>query len=139
MVLLAKYMRDMFDDLSLDRDFGLFAPLYYPRDNDKFADKIENNTYYINYEIPGLSEKDVKVEVLPEERAIKITGKSESKDEKSSFFVSKSFSRTVTLPQNIKSLDEISAEIKNGVLAISIPLEEKKELTSRTIPIKLLK
>jgi HSP20 family molecular chaperone IbpA len=45
------------------------------------------------------------------------------------------FSRTVPLPPTTVP-DKLTAEMKNGVLEVHIPMERKKEPVKQTIPVK---
>lgn len=71
-------------------------------------------------QLPGMTEKDVNVEVGTDV----VTIKGEKKEEKSSHnsfsTVSQSFVRTVQLPCKVDG-DKVQATLKNGVLTVSLP------------------
>ncbi|UCB45130.1 MAG: Hsp20/alpha crystallin family protein [Spirochaetota bacterium] len=84
----------------------------------------DDNGYKIEVELPGLTEKDIEVKV--ENNVLSISSKKEEvKEDKDKDYVHKerrsySFSRSFTLPENVKT-DKIDANFKNGLLNISIP------------------
>jgi HSP20 family protein len=99
-----------------------FSPLCEVYDLEKF--------FLISVDIPGVCKDDVNLEV--KENQLNLTGERKSplkgKDD-SLFKTEKSygkFSRTFSLPQNIKT-DAIEAKFDNGVLEITLPKEEKSQ------------
>jgi HSP20 family protein len=98
----------------------------------------EGSSYRVSADLPGLSEKDLKVNI--EKGVLSIEGeKSESSETKEkNYLVSErrfgSFKRSIRLPEDIRQ-DEISAEFKNGVLSVSVPKSERTE--SKKIDIKV--
>jgi len=99
------------------------------------------NAYKITLAAPGLSREDFKVNV--EGDLITISAeKSSRKEEKEDKYTRKeynytSFSRTFTLPENIKA-DKIDARYENGELMIALPklVVENKATTQKKIEIK---
>lgn len=92
------------------------------------------NQIYINAELPGLTQDDVKVTVADGVLTIRGEKKHEEKQEERNYYRIErrfgEFVRQFALPENIKS-SEIKAEFKNGVLGITIPKampEKPKEL-----------
>lgn len=94
---------------------GWYPAVDVLEDNDKFTLKAE---------VPGMTEKDVKITV--EENAISIHGeKKEEKEEKGLHYhkLERSygaFSRNFQLPSNINR-DQISAQYRDGILEITLP------------------
>ena len=82
------------------------------------------NGYKMEVELPGLTEKDIEVKV--ESGVLSISSKKEEvKEDKEKDYVHKerrsySFSRSFTLPDNVKT-EKIDASFKNGLLNITIP------------------
>lgn len=82
-----------------------------------------NNNYEIELEVPGLTEKDLSVEVQGDMLLIK-GEKQESEETKDKQFYRVErrygkFQRTLALPQDANA-DDITAELKNGVLKLAI-------------------
>jgi len=74
-------------------------------------------------ELPGLTEKDVDVQVGADMVTIKGEKKEEKRDDKAFSTVSESFLRTVKLPCKVDG-DKVKATLKNGVLTVSLPKSE---------------
>ena len=84
--------------------------------------KIEDNVLSMEFDVPGLSKKDISVKV--EDNILSIVGENDSRTFNKSYKISEDWDITKT-----------SAETKDGVLTISIPkLEEKK---SKVIEVKV--
>jgi len=99
------------------------------------------DSYLIEAELPGFSEKDIEVKV--EDRVLSISAsidrKNEQKDEKKDdqFLVrerrSESFSRSFSLPEDV-DVDRIDGNYRNGVLTLS--LAKKPETKPKNIKVK---
>lgn len=94
-------------------------------------DVIEDEeTYHVRVDMPGFSKEDVKVSV--EDSVLVVSGQRDPSKEDSRW-AAKSYSKFSTrlaLPDNVQ-LDKISAELKNGVLFVTVPkmkLEDKKQV-----------
>jgi HSP20 family protein len=85
----------------------------------------------LKLKVPGFSEDEIKVSI--NDGIIKVEGKCERKDD--TFASVNSFTESYTLPRNA-DLENINAELKNGILAISL---SKKELKGKEVQVKLLK
>jgi HSP20 family protein len=87
------------------------------------------NSLIIHADLPGLSEKDVKVEATDEGLLIEGDRNQEhSGDEGGVRFSERTygrFSRLILLPDGTK-IDEANASFKNGVLEINIPVPESE-------------
>lgn len=102
------------------RGFGEGASGYYPPVN------IAENTdaYVVHARLPGLAKEDVNVEL--EGRALKISG--EHKRDKADYGreerASGKFERTITFKHALAT-DKIQAEVKNGLLTVTLPKAEE--------------
>lgn len=85
--------------------------------------------YLVDLAAPGLERKDFKVEVSNHILTISSEKSEEKKEEKKGYtrkeFSYNSFSRTFTLPDNVKE-NSIDARYQDGILKVIIP---KKEVT----------
>jgi len=94
------------------------------------VDVIENGkAFEVNVSLAGFKKEDIKVEL--DENRLTISGdrKWEKKEDDKKYHLVEteygSFSRTFTLPKNVKS-DAIEANYKDGILQLSIPKEDKE-------------
>lgn len=113
--------------------FFRFTPLDEDRANGTWVPPMdiaeENDRLLVRVEVPGVDEKDLKVNF--EDGLLMISGERqfERKDDRNYHRIERSygsFSRSFTLPRNVDS-SKISATFKNGILEIEVPkLEEAK-------------
>ncbi len=95
--------------------------------------------YTVALELPGVSEKEVRVEVA--EGTLRIHGeKKQEKEEKGRNFYRVersygSFERTLALPEDADE-EGIAASFRNGVVTITIPRKEQVEPKARQIEVK---
>jgi HSP20 family protein len=88
----------------------------------------EGDHYVLRADLPGLSEKDVNVEL--EQNVLTVSGerKTEHKERREGFRRVErawgSFSRSLTLPEGVDP-DSVKASFNNGVLEVSIPKPEQ--------------
>ena len=86
------------------------------------------NGYTFHAELPGMEKKDIKISV--KENVLSISGEKNKQyqENKKNFHRIESsygkFQRCFKLPQNIQQ-NKIKAEFKNGILNISVPVEEE--------------
>jgi HSP20 family protein len=128
---------DSFFGMDPFENVGFRSPVIDVRENDK--------AYLIEAELPGLSEKDVQLEVKDSVLTLKVEKKSpgegdktekEDKDEKwirrerAEF----SFTRSFSLPDNADE-EAIEARFKDGVLMIALP--KKPEKAPRQVQVKV--
>ncbi|MCR5762716.1 MAG: Hsp20/alpha crystallin family protein [Treponema sp.] len=97
--------------------------------------KEEDNAYTLEMDLPGKTDKDVKIDL--NHNVLTIASESENKDEKKEEKKNKNkwlikersfmkFSRSFTLPDDVNG-EEISASCKNGVLKVIMPRTAKAE------------
>ncbi|KAJ0780379.1 putative small heat shock protein HSP20 [Helianthus annuus] len=90
-------------------------------------------------DLPGLKKEEVKVE-LEENRILQISGeRSREKEEKNDKWhrverSSGKFVRRFRLPENAK-VDEVKAQMENGVLTVTVPKKEVKKPEVKAIDI----
>jgi HSP20 family protein len=96
------------------------------------CDETDSN-YLLNFDLPGVKNNDVKVEIKDNQLSVSGERKSESKNKEGYEKSYGSFYRSFTLPSNIDS-DKIEAHFENGVLKVSIPKKEKS--SGKQIPVK---
>jgi HSP20 family molecular chaperone IbpA len=97
----------------------------------------EENSYILEAELPGLSEKDIDVKVENDLLHIS-TRKEEKKEEKSDGYLlkerrSSSYHRSFVLPKDVDR-EKIDANFANGLLTLSIPKVEAAK--ARQIEVK---
>lgn len=71
-------------------------------------------------QVPGMNEKDVKVEASESSVTIKGEKKQEAKDKERFESVSESFQQSLHLPCKVDA-DKVQASVKDGVLTITLP------------------
>ena len=90
----------------------------------------EKDEYVLHADLPGVSEKDVKIELEDNVLSISGTRKSEHETRKDGYYrverASGSFSRSLTLPKGVDP-ESIRAEFENGVLEVRIPKPEERK------------
>lgn len=81
-------------------------------------------SYEVTIEIPGVDEKDVKLELTDQTLIVKGEKKQEKEEKDKEFYRMErsygSFQRVLTLPADIAK-EDITATFKSGVLKVSIP------------------
>ncbi|KAG5538476.1 hypothetical protein RHGRI_019150 [Rhododendron griersonianum] len=88
-----------------------------------FNVKEDDNALYMRIEMPGLDKEDVKVVVEGNTLVIIGEGKKESEDDE----VAPRYSSRIDLPPNLYKIDQIKAEMRNGVLKIVVPKVKEEE------------
>lgn len=131
-----RWMRDLTRDI--DRMFGDMGlrPLTLDRE---FADMTwmpemevfeRNNRFMVRADLPGMKKEDIKINVQDNVLTIEGERKVEEDVKKDGFHRTEraygTFFRSLPLPEGIK-LDKVDASFKDGVLEISMPLEESKK------------
>lgn len=94
---------------------------------------IEENTdgYMIRMDLPGVSQKDVKVSLTGDLLTIRGERKQESQTERGTFHrierVYGSFERSFTLGTPVRN-DQVKAQVKDGVLEVRVPKAEEAKV-----------
>jgi HSP20 family protein len=80
--------------------------------------------FVVRAELPGVEKEDVKVEIAGERLMIEAERKFEEEEEKENFYRHElgygKLMRTVVLPDEVDA-DNVHAELKEGILSISLP------------------
>jgi HSP20 family protein len=132
-----------------------FRPFYVPNFfDDDFFPMLSNSTkssvpavnireddknYVLDFAIPGIDKKDLKIDMNEDVLTISSEVKNESEDSKNDYkrkeFSYTAFSRSFNIPDNVDR-EKIGANYKDGVLTVSLPKqEEEKNKISKTIEI----
>lgn len=127
------YMPNFFDDD--------FLPVLTNKSNSTPAVNIreDDKNYVLDFAIPGLEKKDLKIDMNEDVLTISSEMKNESEESKNGYrrkeFSYSSFSRSFYIPENVNR-EKIEATYKDGVLTVSLPKqEEEKSKVSKTIEI----
>ncbi|KAI9159656.1 hypothetical protein LWI28_000680 [Acer negundo] len=101
--------------------------------------KEEDECYKLRFEVPGLGKEEVKITI--EDGVLNIEGEhkeeAEEKSDGDEFWSSKRFgyyNTSLVLPDDAK-LDDIKAELKDGVLNVTIPRTEKPKKDVKQVQI----
>lgn len=97
---------------------------------DLYEDK--NNTY-VRAELPGVNREDINVEVV--DGYLTLTGSRKTPATEGEAEKSFSFSRSVTLPDDVQT-DQVSAAYENGVLTVTLPKREEAKPKKITVAVK---
>jgi HSP20 family protein len=96
------------------------------------------NQYLIELLIPGVTKDDLIIEINKGTLAVKTKSQEEITDEVKTNYLRKEFdkiefNKSFKLPENAEQ-EQISAEVKNGILSIAIPVAvPKKEIPTRVV------
>lgn len=95
--------------------------------------KEDEKAVYIKMDMPGVGKEDVKVSV--EEETLIIKGEEAKENEEE--INRRRFSTRLDLPGDLYKLDEIRAEMKNGVLKVVVPkrIEEDETTNAREVQV----
>uniref|UniRef100_A0A5B7BG28 SHSP domain-containing protein n=1 Tax=Davidia involucrata TaxID=16924 RepID=A0A5B7BG28_DAVIN len=85
--------------------------------------KEDNDALYLRMEMPGLDQENVKVSV--EQNTLIIKGEGEKESEEDEY--GPGYSSRLDLPPKLYKIDEIKAEMKNGVLKVIVPKVKEEE------------
>jgi HSP20 family protein len=113
----------------LQKDYDYSSKVFTPASSATLDDR-----YHLSIESPGVTKKDLNIEI--DEGVLSISGEKKSSVEGErgiKEIVYGAFTRKFTLPEDA-DIDNIKADYRNGVLEINIPRKEP-EKTSRTISI----
>ena len=109
-------------------------------DEPKVEVQETEKNYLVRAEFPGYDKDEVKAEVVDHTLTLRAEHKDEKWDQneeqgwRSIETRQGSFCRTIPLPEDVE-VNGIKAELKNGVLRITLPRDQKKGKSSREITI----
>ena len=129
-----------------DRAFGRFDPPAPAAEDEHVAQlkprvdvREAEGDYTVTAELPGLDEKELKVELNDGYLTIEGEKKAERDDDSGDFHVVErtfgTFKRTFQVPKDV-NVDGIDAAFKNGVLTVVLPKKEEAKKTVKTISVK---
>ncbi len=129
------YMTNFFDDEFFPMLSNNNAKSTMPAVNIREDDK----NYVLDFAIPGIDKKDLKIDMNEDVLTISSEVKNESEENKDGYkrkeFSYSAFSRSFYIPENVDR-EKIGANYKDGVLTVSLPKqEEEKNKISKTIEI----
>ncbi|KAI3689675.1 hypothetical protein L2E82_47640 [Cichorium intybus] len=90
--------------------------------------KEDDNALSLRFDVPGVDKENVKISVEQNTLIIKAEAEKESEDDEEP---PRRYSSRIDLPTDVYKLDEIKAEMKNGVLKIMVPkvkTEQRKDV-----------
>ena len=130
---------DIFDEMF--RRLARFPTPMFETEYYGWAPAIEftevDGAFVVNAELPGVKNEDIEVNV--ENNVLIVKGKKDAKKEEKGekYFIMErqygEFERCFTLPQTVDAV-KISAEMKEGVLTVTLP--KSKEAVGRKVAIK---
>jgi len=136
---LHKQMDELFDDwarsvrppVATRREAGLLRPTIDVSETDE--------AFKVIAELPGVEEQDVDVTVSDDRLTIKAEKRKESEEKGEHFHrVERSygtFERSMSLPRGVDT-DNVNAQMKNGMLTVTIPKTPSMEEHTRKIAVK---
>ncbi len=103
-----------------------------------YADVWEQDeSVFVKMAMPGVDQKDIKIEVTGDTISISAKRKEESKDEDKKKYLYRSmessYQQTFTLPTTVDA-DGAKASFENGVVTVQLP--KSKEARTKTVEIK---
>ena len=127
---------------SLRRAFAF--PTAWPFEGDGFAAPAidfteDEKTYRLTAELPGMSEKDIDVQISGDTLTIKGKKRQEMEEKAENYYLSErrfgSFQRSFTLPDGVNR-DKIEAGFEKGVLTITLPKTAETVKEQKKIEVK---
>ncbi len=100
----------------------------------RIEQRITEGTYVLRAELPGIDPADVEISVTDDVLTLRTERTETDAQSHHSEFRYGTFARAVRLPVGARG-DDASADYKDGVLTITIPLPETKTGTT-TIPVR---
>ena len=109
-------------------DYGLFAPSFDVKEN--------KDGYVFRADLPGVKEDDLEISLTGNRLTISGKREQEKREQGETYYATErsygSFSRAFTLPDGTDG-DNVKAELKNGVLQVTVP--KKPEVQPKRITI----
>merc|ERR1712183_47504 len=94
----------------------------------------DENEVRIVFNVPGASADEIKLELNDEERLLRVSGQTKFEDDNLS--ISSKFDRSFAFDQNVDT-SQVSAKFTDGVLTVTAPKVEHKEIPVRTLEIDI--
>ena len=98
----------------------------------------DESAYRISIELPGVEEKDISLSAENGVVTLKGEKKTEREEKGETWFFSErqygAFSRSFRLPPDADE-ENVSADLKNGVLTITVPKQKAESKATRTVKI----
>lgn len=120
-------LRDAMDRLFED---SIVTPVKGSVAMPKIDIKEMKDSVVVKAELPGISEDDVEIEIMDNVMTISGNKAEEKEEDKEGYYYreshSGSFARSFSLPSEVKA-EKAEAEMKNGVLTITVPKVEAKQ------------
>ena len=123
--------------------FGFNRPIFSHMNDGMLKPTLDlgatDKEYTVSVEVPGVDEKDVKVEIANDTLTIRGEKKQEIEEKEKNFYRMErsygSFQRILSLPEDADQ-EAISATFKNGVLTVSMPRKASPQAHVRQIQIQ---
>lgn len=123
------FKRNDFDPFGLFKDFenelGQFwlgtTPKGQSNNNVRFKETEE--AYLFSFDLPGVSNKDIDIDLEENKLSVKAKRKDHFSDDSEAYI---NFERTFQIPRGIEN-EKVQAHYENGVLAIALPKKESKK------------
>jgi HSP20 family protein len=128
-------MDRLFQGFGLPRTFGMAGDVAWVPPIEAF---MRDGAFVVRAELPGLTEKDVSVELAGDVLTIKGERKEEKTSTEGDYYRTErsygTFQRAVALPEGAAG-DRARASFKNGVLEISVPVTPTRAADVRKIEV----
>lgn len=99
----------------------------------------KDGEFHVKAELPGMKKEDIKLEATPEGLTLSGERKAEKTDTHDGYYrterVYGEFCRFVPIPEGA-DLEKLTAEFKDGVLEIKVPIPKPAKAAARTVEIK---
>jgi HSP20 family protein len=130
----------MFEDFNVRKPFALFTPELRKFDWAPAIEIVEKeNKLFVRAELPGLSKEDVKIDLTEELLTLQGERKQEKVLTEREYLRTErfygTFFRQIPLPEGVK-IHEGKAVFEKGILEIEVPIEVKKPVAGRRLPIE---
>ena len=102
----------------------------------RIEQQLADDAYILRAELPGLDpEKDIEISVTGDVLTLRAERTEESAHKRHTEFRYGTYARAVRLPSDALG-DETSADYKDGILTVTVPLAQAEEKGSRSIPVR---
>lgn len=126
---LSLFFDNLENDMFNDNFFNFFKSKNVTKTlfNDVSSNETDNEYKYV-LPVPGLNKNDIKIQLFKEDKYLDISYNEENKKT----YYMKSFDEKISLSDNA-DIDNIKAEVKDGVLTITIPKLNKTTVSNPVI------